>query len=320
MSPSNRLKAKYQGRRLTASARTATAPLVRPAPPWGNLPVARLPVARPLDPDEVLPATPRPAVDPTADRRKQVMRRANEAVAKAMARGFDRKKWAPSRFEDSCFPEKAEWAVPEFVPGEVPWPRAALDKQEAGFQFGYSVLRRSPRGMTRDLPARRQFPRPTAAEVDLSLPYFLTPWFARALARITLALQDPRTPRDVKRGLAKHLRDIVRGDHLLEAARPWRLPQSERPRVSPEARAAFPDLYRSLLRLCKSSNPISAEDVVEALHRHLPDGHAEVDDTRRKTLDGVLKKSITSHIKAKRILMGLFDISERYTRKLTYGW
>jgi len=275
----------------------------------------------PLEPDavEVLAATPRPAVRPTADRRKQLIRRANEAVVKAMARGFDRKKWAPSRIED-FFPEKAEWAVPKFVPEEVPWPHAALDKQEAEFQFGYSVLRRSPRGMTRDLPAYRQYPRPTAAEVDLSLPYFLTPLYARPLARITLALQDPRTPRDVKKALAKHLRDIVRGDHLLEAARPWRLPQSERPRVSPEARAAFSDVYRSLLRLCKSSSPISAEDVVKALRQHLPDGHAEVDDTRRETLDGVLKEASTPHIKAKMILMGLFDISERYTRKLIYRW
>ncbi len=201
-------------------------------------------MACPLDPDEVLAAAPRPAVRPTADRRKEVMRRADEAVAKAMARGFDRKKWAPARFEDFCFPEKAEWAVPEFVPEELPWPRAALDKQEAEFQFGYSVLRRSPRGMTRDLPARRQFPRPTAGDVDLSLPYFLTPSYARALARITLALQDPQTPRDVKKGLVKHLRDIVRGDHLLEAARPRRLPQAEWPRVSPEARAAFPGVYK----------------------------------------------------------------------------
>jgi hypothetical protein len=248
------------------------------------------------------------------------MRRAHETVVKARARGFDRKKWAPWRFEDFAFPEKAEWAVPEFVPEEVRWPRAALDKQEAEFQFGYAVLRRSPRGMTRDLPAKKQYPRPTAADVDSSLPYFLTPWYARALARITLALQDPRTPRDVKKALAKHLRDIVRGDHLLEAARPWRLPQSERPRVSPEARAAFPDLYRSVLRVCKSSSPISAEDVVKVLRQHLPDGHAEVDDTRRKTLDGVLKKAITPHIKAKTILRGLFDISERYTRKLIYGY
>jgi len=309
MSRSNResrLKAKCQGKRLRREA-------VR---------VRRLPEHVPMEPDpvEVLAATPRPAVRPTADRRKQLMRRGHEAVVKATARGFDRKKWAPSRIEDFCFPEKAEWAVPEFVPEEVPWPRAALDKQEAEFQFGYSVLRRSPRGMMRDLSANRQYPRPTAADVDSSLPYFLAPLYVRPLARITLALQDPRTPRDVKRALAKHLRDIVRGDHLLEDARPWRLPQSERPRVSPEARAAFPDAYRTLLRLCKSSNPISAENVVKALRQHLPDGHAEVDDTRRKTLDGVLKEAITPHTKAKMILMGLFDISERYARKLIYRW
>jgi hypothetical protein len=59
---------------------------------------------------------------------------------------------------------------------------------------------------------------------------------------------------------------------------------------------------------------------VKVLRQHLRDGHAEVDDTRRATLDGVLKKAITPHIKAKMILMRLFDISARYTRKLIYGW
>ncbi len=77
---------------------------------------------------------------------------------------------------------------------------------------------------------------------------------------------------------------------------------------------------KSLLRLCKGSSPISAEDVAKVLRQHLPAGHADVDDTRRKTLDGVLKKSTTSHIKAKMILREVFGISERYTRKLIYGW
>ncbi len=274
-------------------------------------------MAHSLEPDEVL--APPPALRPMADRRKGLMRSAHEAV-KARAREFARKKWAPSRIKDFCFPEKAAWAIPEFVPEKIPWPRAALDKQEAEFQFGYSVLRRFPRGMTRGLPACRRYPQPTAAEVELSLPYFLTPLYVRPLARITLALQDPRTPRDVKRALTRHLRDIVRGDHVLEWARPWRLAQSEQPRVSAEARIAFPDAYRSLLQLCKGSSAISAEDVAKVLRQHLRDGHAEIKDARRKILDDVLKKVITPHIKAKMILKGLFGISERYTRKLIYRW
>jgi hypothetical protein len=235
-----------------------------------------------------------------------------------MARRADRGKSVPSR--TNFFPEKGEWAVPDFAAKEEPWPRAALEKQEVDFQFGYPFLPGFPRAMTHDLPADRQFPRPTADELDFCLPYFLTPWCARPLARTTPALQDPRTPRDAKKALAKHLRDIVRGDRLIEAARPWRLPQSERPRVSPEAQAAFRDVYGSLVQLCKSLSPISAEDVVAVLRQHCPDGHAEVDDTRRETLEDVLKGAITPHIKLKIILRRLFDISERYTRKLIFRW
>jgi hypothetical protein len=274
------------------------------------------------DPVEVRDAAPQPAVHPTAgparSYRDQLLRSAHEAVVEAMARRADRRKSVPSRTD--FFPEKAEWAVPAFVPEEVPWPRAALEKQEADFQFGYSFLRGFPREMTHDLPADRQFPRQTAGDLDFCLPYFLTPWCARPLARITPALQDSRTPRDVRKALAKRLRDIVRGDRLREAARPGRLPQSKQPRVSPEAQASFRDVSGSLGQLCKRSSPISAEDVVVVLRQHLPDGHAEVDDTRRETLDGVLKGAITPHIKLKMILRRLFDISERHIRKLIYGW
>jgi hypothetical protein len=134
-----------------------------------------------------------------------------------------------------------------------------------------------------------------------------------------MALHDPRTPKDVRKALTTHLRDVLRGDNLLYEGRPLSLPQSD-VRISPEVRRAFRDLYKALLRLCRTSTSVTSEDVVELLQLHLPEGRPEIDASQREAVEGVLRTGMKPHLKAKMVLAEVFGISERYTRKLTYGW
>src|SRR5262245_33747328 len=103
------------------------------------------------DPAAIAEPTPRPSVRSQASRtsarheheealvgddeaRRKLLREADKPVAEGMSRRLAQDKSVPSDFTD-FFPEKRDWAVPGFVPEETPWPRAALDKQEADFQF-----------------------------------------------------------------------------------------------------------------------------------------------------------------------------------------
>lgn len=224
--------------------------------------------------------------------------------------------WTP-RAEDWWFPEAKTWAVPGFVPEEgVPgFPRAAREKQQAAFDRGYAALRQFPRGMQRDRPSGRQYPRPTFDEVGECLPYFVSPWQAHALARILLALNDPRTPKDIRKALPHHVRDVLRDDRLLYDARPLPLREA---RVAPEVRRVFPAVHKELLRLCKSATGTSVEDVDGVLRRHVPEKRIESD--ARKAVSDILRGPMKPHLKAKAILGRLFGIPERSVRKLIYGW
>src|SRR5262249_49071290 len=246
--------------------------------------------------------------------RMQLLRRANAAGKGGGKAGRAvRKKYGWS-FTD-FFGEQEEWAEPDFWPRKGRWPPAALEKREATFQRGYAFIRRYPRMARYDLPGDGQI-RPMAGELDWCLPYYLESWEARPVARVALALLDRRTPHDVKRLLKRDLRDIVRSDGLLERARPYRLPQSAHPRVSPTIRPAGQAGDKELLSLCRGSQSMSADAVLKVLRRRVPEVHARIDSTRRKNLDEMIKKPMSPHIKAKEILAWCFGLSERYMRKI----
>jgi hypothetical protein len=226
----------------------------------------------------------------------------------------------PASLSEDFFPEQDEWGISEFVPEEGVWPPAAYERQQAAFQAGYATLREYPRGIRLDVPADRQYPRPGLSELEDCLPYFLFPLEARALARTMLALHDPRTPKDVKKALTRHMRDILRGDRLLYDARPLAPPRPESElRIQRGERRAFPGMYRDLLRLCRTTTPVVAENIVDILRQHLPQEHVEIAESRCAGLDDVLKAAIKPHLQAKMILVRLFGISESYARKRIYG-
>jgi hypothetical protein len=196
----------------------------------------------------------------------------------------------------------AAYWEPGFIPEDGEWPRGARQKQQAAFDAGYAALRKLKRG-------RRE-----------CLPYALEDAHARALARIALAMEDPRTPKDVKSALKVHLRDLVRADGLLYEARPLRLPDRET-KISPAVRRVFHALYRNVLAVCRTGGSVA--DVLRASREHLPSPITITEDQR-----GALKEIVnagkkpakgqTAHVFAKQMLGKLLGISDKYVRKLIY--
>ena len=214
----------------------------------------------------------------------------------------------------------AAWWEPEFIPEEdIDWPRGAREKQQAAFDAGYAALRTCKRGR-RDVPADQQYPRPQLFDVEACLPYAVAKWYTRAVARIALALEDPRTPRDLKRALKLHLRDFLRADGILYEARPHALPSRET-KVSPVAQRRFPALHEDLRRVCQRGGSVA--DVLRVCREHLPSPITIREDQRRaleKIVNNAKKpaKGQTAHVFAKQMLERLFSISGKYVRKLVY--
>ena len=188
----------------------------------------------------------------------------------------------------------------EWVPEDRSWPPEIRARQQTCFEYGYRAIRY----LFKDAIAG------SLDSVDSCLPYFLSPEDARALARITLAVEDPRTPGDVREMLERHRRDLLRGQKLLYHARPL----AQTVRITPEVRRAFPRLYHDLLTACQTSPRLQLKEVL-AIFKHVncPDS-PEI----RQGLDEVLASGNTPHVKAKEFLQQLFGISEGYVRRLSY--
>jgi hypothetical protein len=219
---------------------------------------------------------------------------------------------------ERVFPELEDVLLEDFLNESGLDRTPVLEWQELQFTRGYAELRSFRRGDP-DLQ-RRGWSRPGLHELADCLPYFLPPSFAHALARVLLALNDPRTPKDVKHRLRVHLRDILRGDGLLYDARP--LPLPSRPvRIVPEIKRAFPSLYESLLARCQETSTPTMEMVRAVIRERVPDWDGRI--KTEKELQEVLpvpSEKMKPHKKGKAILMHVFGISAGYVRLLIYGW
>jgi len=219
---------------------------------------------------------------------------------------------------ERMFPELEHQLLEDFLNESELDRKRLLEWQELQFIRGYAELRSFRRGDPD--PQRRGWSRPTLFDLADCLPYFLPPSFAQALARLLLALNDPRTPTDVKHRLRVHVRDIFRGDGLLYDARP--LPLPSRPvRIVPEIKRAFPSLYKGLLAHCQKTATLTKDMVRTVIREHIPNWDGQI--KREKELEEVLpvpSEMMKPHRKAKAILMHVFAISAGYVRLLTYGW
>jgi len=229
---------------------------------------------------------------------------------------------------EDYFPEFKTWGpIPQFIPEEGEWPEAALRKQEAAFRLGYKRLLKFPRPPrslgeheSKTLPGVEGDTAPLLADLEECFPYFLFRRFERPLARVLLALYDPRVPKSVKKRLKVHLRDILRGDGLVYDARPS--PLSSRPvRITPETKRAFPSLYRELLALCNETVALTREQICDVIRKCLPSWSGSI--TREAEIARLLMVSsseeLKPHQKAWAILSHVFGISDRYVRLLIYG-
>ncbi len=222
------------------------------------------------------------------------------------------------------------------LPRPPPLEDSATDEEVQGW---FEASRRTHReAIQRGLDRLRNLP-PWAdlREVASCLPYRLSVPDARDLARILLALGDPKVPADAKTLLREHrdrllkvregpiihagevIDDGVAG--LLDEARPSP-PSGRRSRLAREIRSRFPSLYEELIRRLRESSPLTLEETRHFIKSRLPhwSGRINVAQTEKlkETLQPPYKKK-TIKKKAIQIMADAFTITPRLARKWAYG-